>query len=42
MLLVGITWLTLLLLRRRWLLARSWWSGRSVAVLGALAVRLCS
>jgi hypothetical protein len=27
----------LILLRRRWLLARGWWNGRTVAVLGALA-----
>jgi hypothetical protein len=40
LLLVGITWLALLLLRRRWLLARGWWSGRALAVLGALAIRL--
>ena len=37
LLLVGITWLALLLLRRRWLLARGWCNGRTVAVLGALA-----
>ena len=37
LLLVGITWLALILLRRRWLLARGWWSGRTVAVFGALA-----
>jgi hypothetical protein len=38
LLLVGITWLALLLLRRRWLLARSWCNRRTVAVLGGLAV----
>ena len=37
LLVVGITWLALILLRRRWLLARGWWNGRAVAVLGALA-----
>jgi hypothetical protein len=37
LLLVGITWLALLLLRRRWLLARGWCNGTTVAVLGALA-----
>lgn len=37
LLLVGITWLALLLLRRRWLLARGWCNGKTVAVLGALA-----
>jgi hypothetical protein len=37
LLLVGITWLALLLLRRRWLLARGWCNGRTLAVLGALA-----
>jgi hypothetical protein len=37
LLVVGITWLALILLRRRWLLARGWWNGRTVAVLGALA-----
>jgi hypothetical protein len=36
LLLVGITWLALLLLRRRWLLARSWCNRRTVAVLGVL------
>lgn len=34
---VCVTWLALILLRRRWLLARGWWSGRALAVLGALA-----
>jgi hypothetical protein len=37
LLLVGITWLALLLLRRRWLLARGWCNGRTLAMLGALA-----
>ena len=37
LLLVGITWLALLLLRRRWLLAQGWCNGRRVAVLGAVA-----
>jgi hypothetical protein len=37
LLLVAITWLALILLRRRWLLARGWCNGRTVAVLGALA-----
>jgi hypothetical protein len=38
LLVVGVTWLALILLRRRWLVARGWWSGRTLAVLGALAV----
>ena len=37
LLVVGVTWLVLILLRRRWLVARGWCSGRTVAVLGALA-----
>lgn len=37
LLVVGVTWLALILLRRRWLVARGWWSGRTVAVVGALA-----
>jgi len=37
LLLVGVTWLALILLLRRWLLARGWWSGRTVAVFGAMA-----
>jgi hypothetical protein len=37
-LLVGVTWIALLLLRRRWLVAHRWWNGRTAAVATVLAM----